>query len=136
MKSYGHINMNNNQVQKMALQEELNFPSPPVTGRVVFKDKRVWICVEIVADVPAWVPLTGMNNTKIHEQSSAATTWTITHNLNTTSPLVQVYDNSGNMLIPNSIIPTSNNIVEINFGNAMTGRAVFMFGDISVYPTV
>ena len=118
----------------MALQEEVLFPNPPTTGRIVFKDKRVWICAEIVLGVPAWIPLTGMNNTKIHDQTSASSDWTVEHNLNTTAPLVQVYDNSGNMLIPNSITPLTNNTLQITFGTSMVGRAVVMFGDLTVYP--
>jgi len=136
MKSYGHIDMNNNQVQRMVINEELTFPSPPTVGRLVFKDKRVWICVEIVADVPAWIPLTGINTTYVHDQTSSSNTWTITHNLNTGSPIVQVYDDSGNMIIPGSVEPTSNNVIVIEFNTSQLGRAIVMFGDTTIYPTV
>ena len=135
MKSYGHLDLNNNQLQKMALQEEMLFPNPPVLGRIIFKDKRVWICAEIVADVPAWIPLTGLNTTKIHEQTTAASVWNITHNLNTTAPVVQIYDENGSMLIPNTVTPIGNNDVQVVFNNTMTGRAVVMFGDTSIYPS-
>jgi hypothetical protein len=122
-------------MQKMSLQEETNFPAIPVVGRVIFKDKKVWICVEVVMGVPAWVPLTSANNTFIHDQASSSSSWTITHNLNTVSPLVQVYDDSGSMIIPGEVIPTSNNVITITFTTAITGRAVIMFGDINVYPS-
>jgi hypothetical protein len=134
MKSYGHLDLNNNQMQRMALQEEATFPNPPTVGRIAFKDKRVWICVEIVLGVPAWVPLTGINSTHVHDEAFTSSTWTITHNLNTGSPLVQVYDNTGNMLIPEAITPTNNNVLVITFGTAMKGRAIVMFGDTTVYP--
>jgi hypothetical protein len=134
MKSYGDLDFNNNQMQRMALQEELTFPNPPVVGRIAYVGKRVWICVEVVSNVPAWVPLTSMNNTAIHDQETASATWTVVHNLNTGSPLVQVYDTTGNMLIPGEITPTDNNTVSISFGSPETGRVVVMFGDTTVYP--
>lgn len=136
MKSYGHIDMNNNQVKRMVINEETSFPTPPTVGRLVFKDKRVWICVEIISDVPAWIPLTGVNSTYVHDQTTPSATWTVTHNLNTTSPIVQIYDNTGNMIIPNYVAPSTNNIIIVDFSTQITGRAIVMFGDTTVYPTV
>ena len=113
------------------LNLEVNFPESPTAGMVVFVDKRVWICTELVVGQPTWVPLTNEINSYIHSQVTAATTWTITHNLNTTTPLVQIYDANNRMIIPDNIEPTSNNEVTVTVGNAATGRAIVMFGDIS-----
>jgi hypothetical protein len=136
MKSYGDIDLNNNQMQRMALQEEANLPNPPVVGRIAYTGKRVWICAEITLGVPAWIPLTGTTNSYTHDQTTASSSWTVVHNLNAGNPLVQVYDNTGNMLIPNSVVPINNNSLTITFGTSITGRAVIMFGDTTVYPTV
>ena len=113
------------------MNAEAGFPSTASAGRVVFVDKRVWICAELVSGQPIWVPLTNEISAFTHVQSSSSASWTITHNLNATSPLVQVYDASYKMIIPDEVEVVSNNAVTITFGTAITGRAVVMYGDIS-----
>jgi hypothetical protein len=117
----------------MVLQEETTFPNPPTVGRIVYKDLRVWICAEIVSGVPAWVPLTPVNNTHVQDFSTS-TVWIVTHNLNNMTPLVQIYDITGSMIIPENVIPSTNDVTIINFSSPVSGRAIVMFGDISVYP--
>ena len=130
MKSYGHVNMLQNQVQNMALEMVSNFPATPVVGQLVFKEKILYICAEIAAGLPAWIPLTNEINTYIHAQGTTASTWTVNHGLNTTTPTVQVYQASDNkMVIPGDIQITSNNQVVISFGVAVDGRAVVMIGN-------
>jgi hypothetical protein len=58
-----------------------------------------------------------------HTQAIADTTWTITHNLNNQHPLVQTYDVSHAMLIPQSIVGSDANTVVITFSTAITGYA-------------
>jgi hypothetical protein len=55
---------------------------------------------------------------------SAQTSVTLTHNLGTTSVITQVYDASGNQVVPQSIQVTSANVVTLTFGAAFTGSAV------------
>ena len=131
MDFYGNINLLNNEMQKMVLQLETNFPTVPVVGRIVFKNKRVYICAEILAGVPAWIPLTNEIDTYIHVQATASTTWTITHNLKTGTPLVQIYDTDQRMVIPNEITIIDNNTVTITVTSVMAGRAVVMYGSIT-----
>jgi len=126
MDFHGHINLRDNEMQKMVLQTELNFPTPATLGRLCFKDSRVWICIDAVT--PIWVPLSATTNTYVHTQSSDATTWTITHNLNTVSPIVQIYDSADKMLIPDSVLPSSNDTIVVNLQSAMSGYAVVMYG--------
>jgi hypothetical protein len=57
-------------------------------------------------------------------QSSAATTWSFTHNLNTKTPLVQVYDTSYNQIIPQYISGSTVNTVILQFGIPTAGYAV------------
>jgi hypothetical protein len=134
MDFHGHINLNNNEMQKMVLKNENDFPVTPKVGRIIFKSKRVWICVDI-SGTPAWVPLTTLTNTYIHDQETSSASWTVTHNLVTQTPVVQVFSWDGmEMFIPNSIEPTSDNALTITFGTAVQGRAVVMFGEPTVYP--
>jgi hypothetical protein len=49
---------------------------------------------------------------------------TVTHNLGTTAVLVQVFDGSGNAVIPENVKITSANVVTLTFGASFTGSAV------------
>ena len=67
-------------------------------------------------------PVTGFK----HDQTAANTTWVITHNLDTTAPIVDCWvDVSGTMtkILPLSVVATSNLVVTITFSTAYAGRA-------------
>ena len=100
MDFYGNINMRENEMQKMLFQSEAQFPETPKVGRIVFKDKKLYMCVELNGILPIWIPLTNTVNTYVHTQSVSSTQWTVVHNLNVTSPLLQVYDADHKMIIP------------------------------------
>ena len=62
-----------------------------------------------------------------HDQSSPSTTWTITHNLGTSTPVVDCWvDVAGTMtkIMPLSVEATSNAVVTITFSSAYAGRAL------------
>jgi len=65
------------------------------------------------------ISVTGYN----HVQSAPATTWTITHNLNNQFPIVQVYNASNIMMVPEVIQGTDVNTTTIQFSFAMAGYA-------------
>lgn len=132
MKHYGNVDLQNNFAQQLRLESETSFPTDisRMTGRLVFKDKRLYICAEIAAGLPVWIPLTPEVDTYVHHQPVASTTWVITHNLNTTSPIVQVYSDT-DMLIPDAVHIIDNNTVQVHLGFATTGRAVVMMGALS-----
>jgi len=57
---------------------------------------------------------------------AASTTWAITHNLDTSSPVVDVWvDVSGTMtkILPQSVVATSSSVVTITFSSATAGIA-------------
>lgn len=62
----------------------------------------------------------------VHQQSEAATTWTITHNRNNVNVLVNVYDNTGNRFIPDSL-QVAANAVTLGVNVAVAGHAVLVF---------
>ena len=130
MDFHGNINLKQNKMQRMVVQSEDNFPVTPIVGRVVFKDAKLYMCVAINNLIPVWLPLTNKIDTYVHTEAVAATTWTVTHNLNTTIPLLQIYNAAGEMLIPDSVTPTSNNIMEVTFSTAIAGTAIVLFGDL------
>ena len=129
MKHYGNIDLNNNLMQQLVFEMETNFPAIALAGRIVFKEKRLYICTEIVAGFPVWIPLTNEIDTYVWKQESALSTWTLVHNLNTVNPMVQVYGSDLKMLIPNEITVVDNNTVTVSLGYPAAGRAVVMFGD-------
>ena len=63
-----------------------------------------------------------------YHQTASAVTWSISHNLNTYTPIIQVYDDSYNQIIPASISGSSVNTVQITFSTAETGYAVLTTG--------
>ena len=105
-------------------------------GRLAFFNSRVWIAVELVQDgspasteVATWIPLTNEINAYVHTQAVAATSWSVTHNLDSGTPAVQIYDENNLMVIPDEIEPTGNNTLTITFNAAVTGRAIVLAGD-------
>ena len=129
MDFHGNIELQDNEMQRMVLQMETDFPVTPKEGRIVFKGSRVWICVEIQANILAWVPLMSASNTYIHDQFIASDVWTIVHDLNSTTPIVQVFDVDMNQIIPDEIVPLDANQLEVYLNTAAVGRAVVMFGN-------
>jgi len=67
---------------------------------------------------------------KIFTQSTPASTWTFPHNLNIQYPNVTVYDNTGNVILPQTITATDINTLTLNFGANVTGTAVAGIGGI------
>jgi hypothetical protein len=61
-----------------------------------------------------------------NETFGSLTTWTVTHNLNTTNVIVQVYDSNAAQLFPDSITATDANTVTVTFNIAQAGDVVVM----------
>lgn len=128
MRTFGHINFQQNEIQQAVIQLENNFPEFPKAGQLTFKEKILYICAEIQEGVPAWIPLTNELSTYIHYQNFQSDVWTINHSLNVGTPSVQVFENDNRMVIPESIEIKSNQQVEVRFGRPVTGRAVILAG--------
>lgn len=60
----------------------------------------------------------------IREAVSGASTYTITHNLNEDFPIVQIYDNNKNQVIPANITSSNANNVSVLFDNEFNGTVV------------
>lgn len=72
----------------------------------------------LATQVPIATPGGGFQFT----QASPATTWTITHNLNTRPVAVQLFD-TNNKKIEGEVVETSVNVVTVNFNVAQAGSA-------------
>ncbi len=64
----------------------------------------------------------------LHVQSSAATTWTISHNFDYQYVNVDVYDGDDQIIIPTSITATDSNTITLTFGSAVSGNAIVSTG--------
>ncbi len=130
MKFYGNANLQQNELQRAVIPINTAFPAGPKVGEIAFVNKILYICVSINGSLPVWVPLTREITMYMHSQSSGSATWTINHNLNTTGVVVQVFNDSDEVIIPDTItIPSSNQVI-IDFAGSATGRAVLMTGSI------
>jgi hypothetical protein len=74
----------------------------------------------------------GTGSTAKLNQSSANVTWSFQHNLDEVYPIVQVYDDNGDQLIPERINSVDANNVEILFAEASTGVAAAMVGGMGI----
>lgn len=63
-----------------------------------------------------------------YTQSIGSDTWNVVHNLNTSTPLVDVYDSSYNQLIPAGIFSVNANTTRISFSTAQAGYAIISKG--------
>ena len=127
MKFYGNANLQQNELQNAVLPLTTSWPLTPKVGELVFKDKILYICVT-AGELPVWVPLTSEISMYVHAQDSGSDSWTVTHNLNTGTPSVQVWASDNTMIIPDVVTVNSNNQVTIDFSVAQVGRAVVLVG--------
>ena len=65
--------------------------------------------------------------TYIHNQTVAIEAWFIMHNLASDDYVVYVENDSGEQIIPDAITRFDANTIEIDFGTAITGKAVVIF---------
>jgi hypothetical protein len=71
------------------------------------------------------------NSRYLHVQSDGATTWTVNHNLEYDYPNVTIWDSTGNVIIPDSIVRVSNDQLTIGFISNESGWAHVSVGGIS-----
>lgn len=128
MKFYGNAELQRNQLKEAVIPLDTVFPIDPRVGQIVFKDRILYICVEINNSIPVWCPLTNEVTSYTHIQSSSASAWVANHMLNTTHVSVTVYDTSNRVVIPNEINVTSPNQVVVNFGASAQGKVVILTG--------
>ena len=71
------------------------------------------------------------NSRYLHVQSTGATTWTVNHNLEYDYPNITIWDSTGNVIIPDSIVRVSNNQLTVGFISNESGWAHVSVGGIS-----
>ena len=74
----------------------------------------------------------GTGSTKKLNQSVAAATWSFAHSLNELYPIVQVYDSTGDQIIPERVESIDVNNVKLYFAEATAGVAAAMVGGMGI----
>lgn len=131
MKIAGRLNMLGNQLQNVTVEPVSDYPTEPVEGSFIMKDKRLMVCVSVESGLPVWVPLSQELNTFIHTENTPSTSWIINHNLNASTVLVQCFDENNNVVLPDSMDTSVEDTCTVTFSLPVAGRAVIMIGNLS-----
>lgn len=134
MDVHGDLNLRGNALSNFYIKPDTEFPANPQPGQMVFRRKKLYICAEIKVGLPVWLPLTQELEAYIHQQNAPLQAWTISHNLNCATPFVQVYDETGRMVVPDYIDGSTKNQVVISFSTAQAGTAIIQMGSTSGAP--
>ena len=109
-------------------QNLTEFPANPKPRTLIVKDGQPFLYTEVSngSGYFSWTPIGAKQNTYLHSQGLASTTWTVTHGLNQTDFAYFVYDNDHVLVLANSTVIDANTI-EIHLSEAITGTAI-VFG--------
>lgn len=130
MEVHGALDLLGNDLKQVTFSPELNFPTNPRPGRFLFKDKTLYFCLEIDQGLPVWVPLIKDLSMVKYIQDTPSMEWVISHGLNTNYVISQVFDTSGNTVIPDNVNSGTFNSVVISFATPTAGVAILQRGDL------
>lgn len=128
MKYHGDVELQQNYLKNAVIPLDTYFPVSPKVGQIVFKDRILYICVQIVDNTPIWVPLTNEITAYTHIQSSSSTVWTVNHPLNTSHVSVTVYDTNNRVVLPDEVTVVNSSQVTVGFSTAAQGKVVVLSG--------
>jgi hypothetical protein len=127
MKIYGGEIAEGSSILNLTVANGTSFPSNPNAAELFYRTDENKLYVH---NGTTWVELstTGAGTSYKHIQSSASTTWTIEHNLNTIDILFNIYvdigENVYKPIIPNDFSFTDNNTITLTFSIACSGYAI------------
>lgn len=101
-------------------------PDTPKVGGMYVISGVIHFYTSVDGSDPFMMPIASKRSSYIHTQVEAATEWNITHDLGTTDILVQIYDDSNNMVYATPIFLNIDEI-KIEFTEGIAGRAI-VFG--------
>lgn len=127
MKMNGDLDLQGNFLLNVSFKQVDKWPEEPRVGSFIFKDQRIFLCVSLEGDVPAWLPFSTELHTHVHDQNQSETVWEVPHNLACTTCSVQVSDSAGFAVEPDEI-EFEYNFVRITFAETQAGRVVLVHG--------
>jgi hypothetical protein len=111
-----------------------SYPTGSATGSLWWNTEDGNMYIQVTTPTGStWVPAvttvagSTFGATFKYTETSAATTWSIQHNLNTLTPIVQVYTGS-QVIVPSTIRSVDANSSEITFAQATLGAAILSTG--------
>ena len=132
MKILGSLNLLGNQMQNMRWEDLDSYPAEVRIGSMAMINRRLMLCIDVSADssaIPFWFPLTQQLSMFKYQHKSASSSWLVEHNMNNGTPIVQVYDVTGEIIVPDSIRQISEDSLIIEFNSDTAGSAVLISGN-------
>lgn len=133
MRHLGKFDLSGNTLLNMALFQRESFPLNPRVGSLELIRKRVMICLE-AESLPVWVPLTNELNMYVHTQDVASDVWLIPHGMHFSTPLVQVFDATGEPMAVETVQVIDTDTVQVTMLHASAGRAIIISGNLGGLP--
>lgn len=131
MDIYGNLNLNNNALMQAVFAPEEDWPNSPTPGRFLFRNKRLFFCVELDNGLPVWMPLSQEISLYVHTQTEPSTAWSINHGFGISTVIIQILDATNKSISPDYIDLSSQDLAQVMFSAPQTGKAVVMAGALS-----
>jgi len=125
----GNLNLSLNQLQNHVVHKGTVFPTSPtpVQGQLFFRtdENKLYFYTG-----STWTAVgTGAGGLGKYVASfTSQTSVTVTHNLNDSNPVVEIYDNNAQQIDADSVIVTNANVVTLTFNVATTGFCIVHAG--------
>ena len=103
----------------------LNFHPLQKLESFVLKMESFGSSLKLEAVHLTWYPLTNIENTYTHSQSTPTTVWNINHRLNTTDFVYQIFDSTESTVVANMDIIDADN-ASITFGEPVAGTVTLV----------
>lgn len=133
MDIHGNLNLLGGLLRNFRLEELDTWPEEPKIGAVIFKGKRIYICLGMEDGTPIWLPISNELNTHVFDQFVPARVWTIDHRLQTAGCIVQVLSGD-NKAIGYDEVDFAYNQATITFSEPQAGRAILIMGSTEGLP--
>lgn len=95
------------------------------TGLMKLVGNQLQMCIVMADGMAIWVPMYVLKSYS-HTQVNSASQWTITHNLNTNTPIAFACLSDNSKLVIASTQVLSANKVALNFARSYSGKAVIV----------
>lgn len=136
MKSYGSEIAEGGSIKNLTAPSGTSFPTEANLAEFFYRtdEDKLYVCTSLAPET--WTESTNSaagGDGYIHTEAVAATTWTISHNLNETVPSVTVWIDAGSpstlqQALPESIVATDANTVTLTFSTVQSGKAIIISG--------
>ena len=139
----GNVDLIGNLLLNPCMADQTQYPKDAKIGMYAMINRRMMLCIDVgngTTPVPFWYPLTQQLSMFRYQQKFASPSWLIEHGLNVSTPVVQVYDDSGEVIMPDAIRIVDENNIIVEFNADTKGTVIVLsgneFGAISESPVI